>query len=553
MFLVLLNNVFLGILLKFKNLYIIKNLPQHMKSYLKFFVFFLFFPAIGQVSFNNPVLPGFNPDPSVCRVGEDYYLVTSSFEFFPGVPVYHSKDLVNWEMIGYALSRSSQVDLSGVVASDGIWAPTIRHNNGTFYAITTLVQRNPWKPVNFYVTATDPAGPWSDPIFVDEGGIDPDLFFDEDGKVYYLRNGANGIDIAEIDIATGKLLHEPVNIWAGTGAPYPEAPHMYRVNGMYYLIIGEGGTGLYHRVSVARASAPLNVFKSYAFNPILYHAERFMHPIQAVGHADLVQAHDGTWWAFFLGKRSTGFEVVNSFLGRETFLAPVNWTHDGWPVIGYRGFVEPVMTGPSFFESQENNKPLVYAFDKDTLPLAFNFIRNPVSRNYTLNEKKGWLGLKGTELNLTSLGSPTFSGTRWQHFNATITTKMEFDPKGENEEAGLVFYLDNKHYYSLSVVRQSRKNRVQVKKRVGSLEMTTFPVENAQKTVFFRIVTNSNQCVFLISTDGVKYVEIGQGEASFMHSPGFTGAYAGIFATGNGRSSGSMAWFDWLEYVPGDN
>ena len=202
--------------------------------------------------FRNPIIPGFYPDPSVCRVGEDYYLVTSTFEFFPGVPVFHSRDLVHWEQIGHALTRTSQLPLREAPPSGGIYAPTIRYHEGVFYMVTTNVSYGG----NFYVTATDPAGPWSDPIYVDQAGIDPSLLFDDDGKVYFLSNGNGCMSICEIDIATGKKLAPTRPSWKGTGGRYPEAPHLYKINGLYYLMIAEVGTEYGHMETIARSASP---------------------------------------------------------------------------------------------------------------------------------------------------------------------------------------------------------------------------------------------------------------------------------------------------------
>lgn len=522
-----------------------------MKTTQLALVILLTFNVFGQQKyFTNPVIGGFNPDPSICRNGDDYYLVTSSFEFFPGVPVYHSKDLVNWKMISYALTRNSQLNLTNYMASDGIWAPTIRYCNGKYYIITTLVSRRPWQPKNFYVTATDPTGPWSDPILVDEGGIDPDLFFDDNGKTYYLRNGGNGIDIAEIDLTTGKLVHAPVNIWAGTGAPYPEAPHLYKINGMYYLIIAEGGTGMYHQTSVARASSPLQVFKPYPHNPILCHTQRHMHTIQATGHADIIQAHDQSWWAVFLGKRSAGFEINNSLMGRETFLAPVNWTDDGWPIVGSGGFVELKMQAPAFFSQQQKSEKILYDFSESNFPLAFNHIRNPVEYQYTLTEKPGWAGLAGCSTSLSDAASPTFAGVRLQHVEATVTVKMDFSPTKEGEEAGITIYLDNKHYYSLSVIKSGKKSGFQVHKKAGSIEMKTPYSTHSKQISFLRLQISNTEIRFLVSVDGQVFNELETAEAKMLYSPQFTGAFVGIYATGNGNESKTKAWFDYFEYTP---
>ena len=245
-------------------------------------------------TFSNPILSGFYPDPSICRVGDDYYLVNSSFEYFPGVPIFHSKDLVHWRQIGYCLTRKSQVPLDRIQSSGGIYAPTLRYYDGTFYMVTT----NVYGGGNFYVTAKNPAGLWSEPVWFHDGGIDPSLFFDDDGKVYYTRHEGMGDGyIAQqfLNLETGRLEGPLKNIWRGTGGVWPEGPHLYKIRGKYFLMIAEGGTSYDHMVTIARSDSPFGPFESNPNNPILTHRNRTDHPIQALGHADFVETPDG-WW-----------------------------------------------------------------------------------------------------------------------------------------------------------------------------------------------------------------------------------------------------------------
>ncbi|HEX6764246.1 MAG TPA: glycoside hydrolase family 43 protein, partial [Polyangiaceae bacterium] len=282
--------------------------------------------------YRNPVIPGFHPDPSVCRVGDDYYLVTSSFEYFPGIPIFTSRDLVNWRQIGHVLTRASQDPLANVASSEGVFAPTIRYANGTFYVVSSIVSGGDL----FYVTATDPAGSWSEPHWLNESvfGMDPSLFFDDDGKVYYTRHGdgeQGGIFQSEINLTTGQLAAAPREIWGGTGGVWPEGPHLYKINGTYYLMIAEGGTSFDHMETVARSSSPWGPFESFSGNPILTHKGRTGNPIQATGHGDLVQTQNGSYWLVFLGIRPP--DGSHHHLGRETFLAPVTFNAQNWPVV----------------------------------------------------------------------------------------------------------------------------------------------------------------------------------------------------------------------------
>mgnify|MGYP002627382974 FL=1 len=252
----------------------------------------------------------------VCRVGDDYYLVNSSFQYFPGVPIHHSKDLVNWELIGNVLDRESQVPLEGANSGGGIFATTIRYNEGTYYMVTTNVSHGG----NFFVTAKDPAGPWSEPVHLKQGGIDPSFLF-EDGKCYMVSN-PSGIQLCEIDPVTGEQLTESKLLWKGTGGRFPEGPHIYKKDGWYYLLISEGGTEMGHNLTVARSRDIWGPYESNPANPILTHFRTVAenNQIQATGHGDFVEAPDGSWWVVFLAFRRYGGDYHH--LGRETYLAP---------------------------------------------------------------------------------------------------------------------------------------------------------------------------------------------------------------------------------------
>ncbi|WP_205600738.1 glycoside hydrolase family 43 protein [Gracilibacillus sp. YIM 98692] len=289
---------------------------------------------MNQEQLKNPILPGFNPDPSICRVEDDFYLVTSSFSMFPGIPIFHSKDLINWKQIGHVLDRQSQLHVTADNIVAGIMAPTLRYNKGTFYVITS----NFSSKENFIVTATDPSGPWSDPYWLKDDGIDPSLFFDDDGKVYYTgtareASGEQVIWISEFDLQNMCFIGEKKTIWGGAlkNCASPEAPHLYKKDGYYYLVIAEGGTEHFHAVTVARSTSIFEYFESHKGNPIMTHRHFGKdYPICNVGHVDLVELESGEWYAVMLGSRLVDGHHKN--LGRETFIAPVTW-EDHWPVI----------------------------------------------------------------------------------------------------------------------------------------------------------------------------------------------------------------------------
>ena len=289
------------------------------------------------MTYPNPLIPGFNPDPSVILADGAYYLVTSTFEYLPGIPVYRSADLITWTHIGNVATRPEQTGVDGVATGGGVWAPTIRYRDGVFYVIVTIAM-SPRGCVVF--TATDPAGPWSDGITIEGvGGIDPDLAWDEDGTAYVTFSGLStsgeqvgqhlGIQQVRVDLAAGKALEEPRSLWSGTGLKFPEAPHLYQRGDSWYLMIAEGGTERGHGVSVARGPSPEGPFEGHPANPVLS-ARSTSRPIQNTGHADLIATPDGGTALVLLGVRPLGLTQSFSPLGRETFITPVSWA-DGWP------------------------------------------------------------------------------------------------------------------------------------------------------------------------------------------------------------------------------
>lgn len=408
--------------------------------------------ARSQVTYTNPVIPGFFSDPSVCRVGEDYYLVTSTFEYFPGVPVFHSKDLVNWEMIGYCIDRPTQLskDLN-------IFATTIRYHEGTFYMITT----NIFGGGNFFVTATNPAGPWSDPVFIKAAGIDPDLFFDDDGKTYVI---SSTFELNEINLPTGEFVSKGRKIWNGNGGRSPEGPHIYKKDGYYYLMAAEGGTEEAHSETIARSKNIWGPYDSNPANPILTHCNYIGQglPIQGVGHADIIQAHDGSWWIVFHGYRKlqSMYGGVHHILGRETCLAPVSWPTNGWPVVNGNGTISVNMTCPTLPLKPFLQKLLRTDFDETRLGLDWNYLRYPVTDNYSLIARKGHLRLKGSEQTVEDRKSPTFAGRRVDNMNFTAVTQVEFNPSAGNEEAGMILINNGAHFDIL--IKQSKGRRVLV-------------------------------------------------------------------------------------------
>jgi xylan 1,4-beta-xylosidase len=492
------------------------------------------------VTYHNPVIPGFFSDPSVCRAGEDYYLVNSTFEYFPGVPVFHSRDLVNWEMIGYCIDRTTQLpgDLN-------IFATTIRYHDGTFYMITTNITGGG----NFYVTATNPAGPWSDPVFIQAQGIDPDIFFDEDGKAYVI---SSTFVLHEIDLKTGKFVSAGLKVWNGTGGRYAEGPHIYKKDGFYYLMAAEGGTEEAHSETIARSKDIWGPYNPNPANPILTHvnAAGQGNPIQGVGHADIIQAHDGSWWMVFHGYRSVG-DGVHHILGRETCLAPVTWPRNGWPVVNGNGTVTVDMTCPTLPLKPYPAKPARIGFDSDKLTLEWNYLRYRVTANYSLAARKGYLTLTGSEQTIEDRKSPTFVGQRIQDMFFTASTEVEFTPNKANEEAGMILLNNGAHFDLL--IRKSNGNRVLVSRLRFGVVIHESP-EVVLKPGPVKLAINCNRSFFTFSyaQGDDAYKEIEKVNSKFLSSEtagGFTGVYVGLYTTGNGKLSTAKADYDWFEYV----
>lgn len=470
-----------------------------------------------ETTLRNPILPGFHPDPSVVAVGEDYYLINSSFQYFPGVPIYHSRDLQNWEQIGNVLDRPSQVDLTGATSWTGIYAPTIRYNDGVFYMITTNVSGGG----NFMVTATDPAGPWSEPLSLEQQGIDPSLYF-EDGVCYMVSNPEGTITLCEIDPATGATLSPGKALWKGTGGRFPEGPHIYRKDGWYYLLISEGGTELAHKLTVARSRKIYGPYEAFPGNPIFTHcsAAGQESPIQGTGHGDLFQASDGSWWMVFLAYRRCGGDFHH--LGRETFLAPVTW-ENGWPVVngGVPVAEEMTVRMPARAEAPAS-RTRHYRFDGAPGP-EWMHIQAPRPENYST--AAGGLLLHGTGKGLEpGSGQPTALLRRQESVNARFGAPVRLSGDGE---AGIALYQIDGGYATLSVRKQGGKSCAVVHFRIRSLEKDEAVVPLPEGKAHLEIVSRGDLYTFCV--DGREVARLGSPLLSTEVVGGFTGITVGPY------------------------
>ena len=513
-------------------------------------------------SFRNPILPGCYPDPSICRVGDDYYLVTSTFEYFPGLPIFHSRDLVHWEQIGHVLNRPSQLDLDEIRPSGGLYAPTIRFSNGTFYVINTLVNGKT-KSGNFIVTASDPAGPWSEPYWLEDApGIDPSLFFDDDGRVWYVGNrgathsqyeGHTEIWLQELDINTMRLTGEISTLWEGAlkKAIWAEAPHLYKIHGFYYLMIAEGGTAHNHAVTIARSDKVTGPYEGNPRNPILTHRHLGLdYPIVGTGHADLVETQAGEWCMVCLAMRPYGGYFYN--LGRETFLAPVRW-EDDWPIVSPgTGRVEFSYPVPDLPEQTWPEVPARVDFDSAALALQWNFLRTPRDEFYSLNEHPGYLRLRLRPQRLSEQTNPSFVGRRQQHIHFKAQCVMEFTPQNEDECAGLAL-IQNNNFHFLFVLTKGIEPVVRLIRRANGTEvlLSEAPVPAGQ--IVLRVEAHEQAYSFCFSNQVDEWKVLAKEvDGRILSTPiagGFVGAYTGMYASSNGQPTTNYADFDWFEYM----
>jgi alpha-N-arabinofuranosidase len=508
-------------------------------------------PLPGPDAVYNPLLPGWYSDPSICTNGEgDYFLVTSTFSYFPGVPIFHSRDLVNWKQIGHVLDRPSQLrNLDRQHTSGGIFAPDIKYNpkNRTYYMITTNVGAG-----NFLVKTQDPFGSWSDPILLPQvQGIDPSLLFDDDGRAYIVNNddapggqpeydGHRTIRVVEYDVENDRTIGERKIIVNKGVDPsvkpiWIEGPHLYKINGKYYLMCAEGGTSDQHSEVIFRSDSPMDGFEPWTRNPILtqrHLAADRPGPVTCTGHADLVQTPEGEWWGVFLGCRPLkgGFEN----LGRETFMLPVRWSEDGFPY-----FLEGEETVPAIVRHPGTtvgkhptfgNFKVEDSFDGPRLGLEWMTLRGPADHLYHL--RGGVLEMQCAPARATRFETPALVLRRLQHHAFTASTRMRFTPAGE-EAAGLLLYKDERHQYFLKVCLLDGKPGVALERTEEILSRQLLPA--SFDSIDLEISSEDGQTFrFRFAVDGGPMQVLADGvDASYLSTAvadGFTGTTIGLYA-----------------------
>lgn len=546
-----------------------------IRKFLFFFSFSISLIVANAQTFNNPILAGFYPDPSICRVGKDYYITNSTFAYFPGLPIFHSTDLVNWKQIGNAMDRQEQLDQTNAGVSRGLFAPTIRYNKGTFYILCTLID----KKGNFIITARDPKGPWSNPIWLPEvRGIDPSLdFVDDKAYVVYnndapdnkpLYNGHRTIRMYEFDINTMKVVgQEKLLVNGGTDLSkkpiWIEAPHIFKKDGWYYLICAEGGTGYNHSEVVFRSKAVDGPYISYENNPILTqrHLDKQRpNPITTTGHADFVETPDGKWFAIFLGCRPYGDDLYNT--GRETFMLPVEWK-DGWPHILEGNKVVPyTLPVPLPALTKKVNNPfggnVVFKdnFSSRKFDDRYLFLRNPDSTSYSLSSRSGYLQLSLRPQTASERKSPSFLGSRQHNLKGYAATSIDFKPVSDKEKTGLMIFQSENSYYFLCKSLKDGKPVVEVfksPKRGDTISelLASAPLGSANE-LYLKIESKASTYSFYFAEKKDKWILLKDGvDASFLSTKvagGFVGCLFALYGTSNGEPTTSVASYDWFEY-----
>lgn len=523
----------------------------------------------------NPILKGFNPDPSILRVGDDFYIATSTFEWFPGVQIHHSKDLVHWELISRPLNRLSQLNMRGIPDSCGCWAPCLTYDDGTFYLVYTNVKSfdGVWKDTpNYLVTTNDIRGEWSEPIYLSSRGFDGSLFHDEDGRKWYVsmlvdhRNGRffGGIEMQEFDSVKNKLFGEVYYLTEGTELGRTEGPHLYRKNGYYYLVLAEGGTEYGHAMSIGRSQNIKGPYEFHPENPFVSAADKINNPLQKSGHGDLVRTQKGEWYVVFLVGRPLT-QHGNCTLGRETAIEEIEWRND-WPYLksGSRIPREEIPI-PNLIEFPKKEELKRVEFNNLKLPIEFQSLRIPITNDWcSLSDRKGYLRLYGKE-SLNSLHYQSLIARRVQSFNVEVTTAVEFNPRNIHHMAGLVFYYNSGHYHYGCIT----SNFEGTKKYLSVISSDNFKMSFQEElvdvteidSIVLRGKMNKGELQFLFSFDDKEFKELGTvldasilsddhvREGRSRYRPSFTGSFVGVCCQDLAMNEhyADFKWFDYKE------
>lgn len=520
------------------------------------------------VMIKNPILLGFNPDPSIVRVNNDYYIANSTFEWYPGVAIHHSKDLVNWELIGYAITSTKQIDLLGEPSSAGVWAPCLSYCDGLFYLVYSDVKtfKGPYKDIhNYLITAKNIKGPWSEPVYLNSSGFDASMFHDDDGKKWLINelhdfrsmeNRFAGIIIQQYDPKQKKLIGPIRNIFKGTKLGKTEGPHLYKYNGYYYLMTAEGGTGYNHAVTLARSKNIFGPYEVQPDNPILTSKDKPQLELQKAGHASLVETQNGQWYIVHLCGRPV-MPQKRCVLGRETAIQKVKWDSDGWLRLE-SGDSSPQMEvpAPGLPPCPFQPQPARDDFDSKTLNINFNTLRVLSDKSWlSLSERPGWLRLYGRE----SLGSKfrqSLVARRITSLNCSAQTYVEFQPQTFQQAAGLICFYDTQNYYYLKITNYENIGKcltVCSSQNDEYKELPPIALSPSQKGCHLKAEIEKDKLYFSYSIDGKKWNKIDEAfdittlSDEFSQDGHFTGAFAGICAQDLAGTK-AKADFDYFEY-----
>lgn len=521
----------------------------------------------------NPILTGFNPDPSIIRVGDDYFIATSTFEWFPGVQIHHSKDLIHWELIGHALTKTSQLDMRGNPDSCGVWAPCLSYSKGIFYLVYSNVRSfdGAWKDTpNYLVTTDNIFGEWSDPIYLNSSGFDASLFHDKNGKkwltnmiVDHRKNRLfGGIILQEYDERAQKLVGSIHYIFSGTELGATEAPHIYKKNGYYYLITAEGGTEYNHAVTMARSKKITGAYEVHPENPIITSRHDASLPLQKAGHADIVETPSGDWYAVFLVGRPLS-ERGRCTLGRETAIKKMEWRSDDW--LWAVGDQSPSLEVevPDLPTFRIKAKPIRNDFNHSKLDVNYASLRIPVTEDWaSLNARKGYLRLYGQE-SLSSFHYQSLIARRVDGFNIEAITVIEFEPINFQQMAGLVTYYNSYHYHYLHIAGDDNGRKllqiITCDKHEYS-EALEKPIDvTGIKRLYLKLHFNGAEIQFYYSQNEDDWQPVGgildgsilsDDYVQFTgkrYRPAFTGAFVGVCCQ-DLSGQGLHADFDYFEY-----
>jgi xylan 1,4-beta-xylosidase len=547
-------------------------------SYCRKIIFIFAIYSLNAQTFKNPILAGGYPDPSICRVGNEFIMVNSSFEYFPALPIHKSKDLVNWELAGHGLNRleqvSGQINLIDVQSNGGIHAPTIRFHNGKYHIITTNVYYDEIKQrataTNFIITSSKPEGPWSNPIIIKGApGIDPDIFFDDDGRVWYTGNhqpldptfnGETEIWMQELDPNSFQLIGQRFFVWRGAcGGVWAEGPHIYKKDGNYYLLIAEGGTSFNHSIMVAVSDTISGPYVSNERNPIFSSRHlSYDNWVHSTGHGDLVELEDGRWYVMMLGVR--GDVKRKSNMGRETFIAPVSWEIEPydwkerkivWPVIAPQtGKI--LKNNPMIFSETTPNKETYFVdnFNDTNLGLAWNRRRAPMQKMIDLASNPGSLRLYTNHNKLQERKRANFTGIKQTESDFSFETKMTFSPTSDSDEAGIAIVQKDNIFLSLTLKQSSDDIALELK-LMNEIQTSIASKKidyNSKQPIQLKVESFNNKYHFYYALENQKFQLLAEAAANHLLSHGYTGAHIGLYATSNGQMSTGYVDFDRVEY-----